>query len=234
MSATHNGTCQVCGRLQALPNGVLSKHGYVVKGYGYFVGTCPGAERKPLEIERTFADFVAADVMKDSKNATANAKKVAAGKLLPKQAKNGKSEVTERINRWGGKSRSWTDVLVPYAEAPEHYQREARESLQYSFERHAKLAADTSKDITERANRVHGKPLTPRATEEKKEIKAGTVIRIGGKSGYDATVLRIESRMCRGCGPFLNGQVLPHVVFERNGKEYAVPSRTVRRSAIVG
>jgi len=46
--ATHNGTCQCCGSIQKLPNGVLSKHGYTVD-YGWFNGTCKGAGHKPFE-----------------------------------------------------------------------------------------------------------------------------------------------------------------------------------------
>lgn len=47
--ATHRGTCQVCGRLQKLPQGVLSQHGYTKK-WGFFQGTCPGAHYRPFEI----------------------------------------------------------------------------------------------------------------------------------------------------------------------------------------
>lgn len=46
--ATHIGTCQACGNVQKLPNGVLSNHGYT-KEWGFFSGTCPGAKRAPLE-----------------------------------------------------------------------------------------------------------------------------------------------------------------------------------------
>lgn len=46
--ATHQGTCQVCGRLQMLPAGVLSKHGYT-KQFGFFNGVCWGAGSKPFE-----------------------------------------------------------------------------------------------------------------------------------------------------------------------------------------
>lgn len=49
--ATHNGTCQACGRVQAVKaNGLLAKHGYTVD-YGYFNGTCSGSDSKPLEQE---------------------------------------------------------------------------------------------------------------------------------------------------------------------------------------
>lgn len=46
--ATHTGECQACGHLQKLPGGVLSKHGYT-KRWGFFSGTCMGANWRPLE-----------------------------------------------------------------------------------------------------------------------------------------------------------------------------------------
>lgn len=52
-SATHDGHCQVCGRLQRLPSGVLAKHGYTVQGRGYggyFSGTCDGSDHLPYEL----------------------------------------------------------------------------------------------------------------------------------------------------------------------------------------
>jgi hypothetical protein len=49
--ATHKGTCQVCGNLQMLPNGRLSKHGYTVR-WGFFEGTCWGAENLPFELSK--------------------------------------------------------------------------------------------------------------------------------------------------------------------------------------
>lgn len=50
--ATHNGTCQSCGRSQAVnaKTGRLAKHGYTVD-YGYFNGTCAGSDSQPLELE---------------------------------------------------------------------------------------------------------------------------------------------------------------------------------------
>lgn len=46
--ATHRGTCQVCGCIQLLPGGRLSKHGYTVK-WGFFSGVCSGAHGLPFE-----------------------------------------------------------------------------------------------------------------------------------------------------------------------------------------
>lgn len=47
--ATHNGTCQACGRKQAVnvKTGLLAKHGYVVD-WG-FHGVCSGAGKRPAE-----------------------------------------------------------------------------------------------------------------------------------------------------------------------------------------
>lgn len=47
--ATHSGHCQLCGRLQKLPDGVLAKHGYT-KEWGFFDGTCPGSGFLPYEV----------------------------------------------------------------------------------------------------------------------------------------------------------------------------------------
>lgn len=48
--ATHRGTCQVCGRVQAVnaKTGMLAKHGYTVE-WGWFEGTCRGSDHLPFE-----------------------------------------------------------------------------------------------------------------------------------------------------------------------------------------
>jgi len=50
--ATHEGTCQACGRYQKLPNGELSNHGYTVQ-WNMFEGTCPGSKELPYEIDNS-------------------------------------------------------------------------------------------------------------------------------------------------------------------------------------
>ena len=47
--ATHCGECQICGRVQKLPNGQLSNHGYTVE-WSMFQGTCPGSKELPYEL----------------------------------------------------------------------------------------------------------------------------------------------------------------------------------------
>lgn len=48
-AATHDGTCQLCGSSQKLPDGRLSLHGYT-KQWGYFTGQCPGSRHLPYEV----------------------------------------------------------------------------------------------------------------------------------------------------------------------------------------
>jgi hypothetical protein len=49
--ATHRGRCQVCNRIQKLPNGLLAQHGYAVLD-GYFEGVCYGSKHLPLEQDK--------------------------------------------------------------------------------------------------------------------------------------------------------------------------------------
>jgi hypothetical protein len=53
--ATHYGTCQLCGSLQKLPNGVLANHGYQVTWHE-FVGICHGSHHAPFELSKELAE----------------------------------------------------------------------------------------------------------------------------------------------------------------------------------
>lgn len=73
-TSTHDGHCQICGKTQRLPGGMLAKHGYQVHGRskggwgGYFSGECWGSHHMPYEescelvklsIERAHKDIAA-------------------------------------------------------------------------------------------------------------------------------------------------------------------------------
>lgn len=49
MKATHQGQCQICSRIQKLPNTRLSQHGYTVE-FSFFEGVCPGSKSLPYEL----------------------------------------------------------------------------------------------------------------------------------------------------------------------------------------
>ena len=53
--ASHYGTCQLCGSLQKLPNGVLASHGYQIE-WNQFHGICSGSGRAPFEQSKDFAE----------------------------------------------------------------------------------------------------------------------------------------------------------------------------------
>jgi hypothetical protein len=53
--ATHYGTCQLCGSLQKLPDGVLALHGYQVD-WNQFHDICHGAGQLPFEQSKDVAE----------------------------------------------------------------------------------------------------------------------------------------------------------------------------------
>jgi len=222
--ATHVGTCQVCGSSQMLPAGVLSKHGYTVDG-GFFNGVCPGAGHAPLEQERALADEVAADLLRQSAELAAKRDDVYAGKRFPRFARNGLS-CLDRKNRW-------TEIEVPYADAPARYQADAVRILAANLDNGSRQAASISAAITKRAEQTTGiKPLTPRADEAaRKQVAVGSRVKIYGKS---VEVVAIETRTVWGIGPHINGQSLPHAIYVRasDGKRCAYPVRLIRQAAI--
>lgn len=55
MRATHKGECQLCGRIQLLPKGALSTHGYTTR-WGFFSGTCPGSRHQPFELSMSLIE----------------------------------------------------------------------------------------------------------------------------------------------------------------------------------
>lgn len=59
-TATHMGTCQLCGHFQKLPGGKLSVHGYT-KQWGFFAGTCPGSRYLPFEVSVDRIEMAIAD-----------------------------------------------------------------------------------------------------------------------------------------------------------------------------
>lgn len=94
--ATHQGTCQICGRLQMLPSGKLAKHGYTKK-WGFFSGTCTGSGWGPFE---THCDKIA--------DAIARAKRHAADLRAEAQALRTSTDVT-RVWVLVHHSATWAD-----------------------------------------------------------------------------------------------------------------------------
>lgn len=62
--ATNKGTCQICGRIQKLPRGLLAKHGYQVV-WESFTGTCYGSGLAPFEVS---CDTARLSIQRELKN----------------------------------------------------------------------------------------------------------------------------------------------------------------------
>jgi hypothetical protein len=77
MKATHYGECQVCGRRQKLPGGMLSKHGYTVQ-WGFFNGVCWGERNKPFEQDKGLIEGAIKRAQAEIVNAEIKAKEIRA------------------------------------------------------------------------------------------------------------------------------------------------------------
>lgn len=72
-SATHTGTCQICGHHQMLPSGKLAKHGYTTR-WGFFSGTCSGSGYRPFETHTDRIEDAVARAKDTAKRLRAEAK----------------------------------------------------------------------------------------------------------------------------------------------------------------
>jgi hypothetical protein len=149
------GHCQCCGRIQAVVDGRMSKHGYEVKERGkggWFSGVCGGHVYAPLEVERTVTDSLIVSIRKQVVDLRAHAAALESGKAFPGTARSGRRV---RDEKRGG----FMDEMVPYAQAPEYHQITALESAVWETKRRAELGERTANDLQKLADRVHGQPL---------------------------------------------------------------------------
>jgi len=147
---THRGNCQACGALQAMARGgqPLALHGYVVAGWGFFNGVCPGSRKLPLQLDRTYADEIIESLRLRAVRAGEWAAALRAGTATPEFAHTGKCVKNER-----GK---WVDETVAYADADEYHQRRAVTDGIWSAEqdvRHSTSHADHLNRLGDRAAR---------------------------------------------------------------------------------
>lgn len=81
--AEFQGTCQICGSMQKLPRGVLSKHGYDVR-WGFFNGVCTGAGHLPFEQSKDLIEDAIAHALKSADGADAHARELEKPATEPK------------------------------------------------------------------------------------------------------------------------------------------------------
>lgn len=156
-TATHNGTCQACGRVQAIrANGLLAKHGYTTE-YGFFNGTCSGSDHPPLELQTGHNEQVVIHLRE-----WASAKEAEAdGEILTipvTRRKYVEGKYVEHVE--------WVDQ--PTYEADRsilgHWDH-AVESYRYQLRSKASQARLQADELVRLRERVYGQPVKPRAVE---------------------------------------------------------------------
>lgn len=158
-TATHNGTCQACGRQHAVnvKSGKLAKHGYTVD-WGFFNGTCSGSDNLPLEQD---AELNLA-IIKQLTEQAAQLDIEAEGEITKVQIKVG--------HKWVGRKAVPQYKLVDRAEfeatrpSYEKFDREV-ELVRTRLRRQAELFRSHAADLDRLRESRHGQPLIERPVE---------------------------------------------------------------------
>lgn len=170
--STHQGHCQVCGRLQAIMTvgGMLAKHGYQVKGWGYFRGVCRGSDTYSLEHDRTLCDRICEALTSYAAEQDRAAEAFRTGKQIPLFVRGKYLPQKKDYER------------IDWAQGTELQQRDEVNRLVWSCEgeaRHARAHVDHMQKL---AARVHGQALVEIKKVERVvpvqptvDVKAGTV-----------------------------------------------------------
>lgn len=144
------GHCPHCGREQAVRDtGLVAKHGYMIEN-GWFSGVCAGHQHKPLEIDRSQADRVVAQVGGEAASLREYAARLAAGTARPAIAK---------TRRQDSETQQWAGVVIPFAEASAAEQQDAIEQDGWFAEARALAGEAFARNLAQLADKIHGKPL---------------------------------------------------------------------------
>jgi hypothetical protein len=152
--ATHNGTCQACGRQHAVrTSGRLADHGYTT-AWGFFHGICQGAGHQPLEL----ATELNVQIVADYRAHAAKLDKEAQGDItkvpVSYRGANGKT-VTEVLD-----SAEWAAHRATYCT----WDR-AVEAHRRGLHRQAELVRALADDLEALRARRHGQALIERPVE---------------------------------------------------------------------
>jgi hypothetical protein len=236
---THRGTCQVCGRTQAamikqgyvskslgnfelVSYNVLAKHGYTVD-WGFFHGVCMGSENKPLEHDKTLTERIIKELREDvAPRADKRAADLESGAVEPKWY---------RREHTFGKT---TKVAVKRDELSDYDAKQQIAAAIYTAQSEARGARAHADMLEKLMESRFGQPLIPVEREARKELAVGSRVQIGGKKGIICEVVEIKDQEARGCGPYMNGKVMPHAILKRpDGRLIAEPTRLIRQAAIL-
>lgn len=162
---TNRGTCQLCGRVQAVNNttGAIAAHGYKVKG-GYYSGECPGTNQLPAEMSIDITQQAMGIATKRAQSMQVAIVDFKAGTRTP--------EFIEHT-KWNVADRRYDTTRTPYADGNSSEQRNAVERRVYE------LAHAVSRELAyvylleHFVVPQHGRPLKPPHHQKAREVCIG-------------------------------------------------------------
>lgn len=214
--AQNRGICQICGREQAVRDkGNITHHGYTIQD-GWFQGTCPGQQHKPLQIEKSETERQIDLITKELPKVLERIAKLHSGALHPLKVK--------KSDRWADRKE-----MIDWADAPIWAQQKAVQiAIQHETQRH-KSGVDTIVMLKRLIDQYHGKDLKKiERAPPKAPIVVGSVVDVAGKKGV--TVTKISNKAARGMGPSFNGQSHDHVHWVDGDKEYSYMKRFAKHA----
>jgi hypothetical protein len=158
-TATHNGTCQACGRQHAVnvKSGKLAKHGYTVD-WGFFNGTCSGSDHLPLEKDTSLNVAIIEQLTKQAAQLDIDAE----GEIL-------KVAVEVGHQYRGGRRVAVTQMMdrAEFEATQPRYRSfdDAVELLRTQLRRQAELFRSHAADLDRLRESRHGQPLIARPVE---------------------------------------------------------------------
>lgn len=234
---THIGHCQACAKTHAvsITSGAIAKHGYTTR-FGFFMGTCGGSDHLPLEVSREFADGMIITLGDYAKNEDARAKQLRAGKLTV--AKITTDDYERRDGKWvRDRLGQRVKVVISWEDATAEQRVDAVARAAMVAGSNAQGARAHAAYLVKFIPTIFGKPLisvAPVDAVADAPLAVGDVVRVWGKTGFDAECIALRYAVCHGQGPSLNGHSVMHAVFRRpTGGEVAIPLRKIRRASIV-
>jgi len=163
--STHTGTCQACGRRQAvhINTGKIAKHGYTTD-YGFFNGVCGGSDHLPLELDTAVNIAVVARLIKFA--AEQDAKADGEIDTVPVEVSTGQRDAYGRRKKVIVRvdSTEWADRRDCYGTFEQAVNR-----IRHSLRRTAEIVRADAAVIDGLRDKVHGQPLQARVVEA--EIK---------------------------------------------------------------
>lgn len=158
--ATHNGTCQCCGRVQAYSKSGVAKHGYTTE-WGYFNGVCGGSDHEPLELATDLNVQTVAAMLNFANEQEAKAE----GDItqVPVEIREKDARVWGKVN----KRIEWMTREQFDAHQSRGYSTfdSAVKALRFSLRRSAEMVRREAADLEQLRDKVHGQPLQARAVE---------------------------------------------------------------------